>query len=169
MCPWEDVSSGSFYITIYLEPEPPHLFILSITCMGLHRRTKVNTAWAVSFGSVYTILIGERKGGCRQLSGEWIILGKMNGPLEWMGSMIICDKVCLRVVWASSVFSTKDCRSSLVYDLTLLLNSKWGSTAHCPIGKLWRQRFGEKKWGSFIQKLHNFGRMTCFCLRTHFL
>lgn len=45
-----------------------------------------------------------------------MILGKVNGPLEWMRSIIICDKVCLTVMWTSSVFSTKDCQSSLVYD-----------------------------------------------------
>ena len=33
-----------------------------------------------------------------------------------------------------------------------------------PIGKLQRQRFGEKGKRSFIQKLHNLGRMAGFCL-----
>ena len=36
-----------------------------------------------------------------------------------------------------------------------------------PIGKFQRQRFGEKEKGSFIQNLHNFGRMAGFCLRFH--
>lgn len=33
-------------------------------------------------------------------------LGKMNGPLEEkIGSMTVCDKVCLGVVWTSSSLS----------------------------------------------------------------
>ena len=46
--------------------------------------------------------MGKEKGGYTGES-KWF-LGKMNGALkEKMGGMIVCDKVCLDVVWTFSV------------------------------------------------------------------
>ena len=53
--------------------------------------------------------------------------------------------------------------------IELLPKNIWGSIAHRPIGKPWRQRFGEKGKELFIQKLHDFDRVAGFCLRAHSL
>lgn len=57
----------------------------------------------------------EKGGELCPLRGQEIIFRKMNGPLEeQMGSVLVCDKVCLGVVSTSSFLSCDKSPSSLV-------------------------------------------------------
>ena len=90
-------------------------------------------------------------------------------------------RLCALELWYVTVFygstnttltyCTASCKFSGENLEPFLLNSILGSTACCPVGRLWRQRFvGKKiKRGSFIQRLHILGRMMGFCLRAHSL
>ena len=60
----------------------------------------------VRFESLYTILIRQREEGHRPLRGEEMIFREDEWPLEeQMGGVMVCDRVCLGVMWMSSLLS----------------------------------------------------------------
>lgn len=68
----------------------------------------------VRFEGVYTILMGDGRRDGSHLGETIWFLGRMNRPLEeWMGGIIVCDRVYLGVVF-SSLLSCDESASFLV-------------------------------------------------------